>query len=41
MPELRRLVPAYGYCVDAMVIGFESPEQIDQMMDRVETVLKA
>jgi predicted aldo/keto reductase-like oxidoreductase len=27
-------------CVDAMVIGFESPEQIDQIMQRVETVLK-
>jgi predicted aldo/keto reductase-like oxidoreductase len=28
-------------CVDAMVIGFESPEQIDQIMSRVETVLRA
>ena len=28
-------------CVDAMVIGFESPEQIDQVMQRVETVLSA
>jgi len=28
-------------CVDALVIGFESPEQIDQIMGRVETVLKA
>jgi aryl-alcohol dehydrogenase-like predicted oxidoreductase len=28
-------------CVDAMVIGFESPEQIDQIMQRVETVLSA
>jgi predicted aldo/keto reductase-like oxidoreductase len=27
-------------CVDAMVIGFESPEQIDQMMKNVETVLE-
>ena len=27
--------------VDAMVIGFESPEQIDQIMQRVETVLNA
>lgn len=26
-------------CVSAMVIGFESPEQIDQMMARVETAL--
>jgi aryl-alcohol dehydrogenase-like predicted oxidoreductase len=28
-------------CVDAMVIGFESPEQIDQVMQRVETALTA
>jgi 1-deoxyxylulose-5-phosphate synthase len=28
-------------CVDAMVIGFESPEQIDQIMQRVENVLSA
>ena len=28
-------------CVNAMVIGFESPEQIDQIMSRVENVLKA
>jgi aryl-alcohol dehydrogenase-like predicted oxidoreductase len=28
-------------CVDAMVIGFESPEQIDQIMSRVETALRA
>jgi predicted aldo/keto reductase-like oxidoreductase len=28
-------------CVDAMVIGFESPGQIDQIMQRVETVLNA
>jgi aryl-alcohol dehydrogenase-like predicted oxidoreductase len=27
-------------CVNAMVIGFESPEQIDQMFNRIETVLK-
>ncbi len=27
-------------CVDAMVIGFESPEQIDQIMRHFETVLK-
>jgi aryl-alcohol dehydrogenase-like predicted oxidoreductase len=27
-------------CVDAMVIGFESPEQIDQILQRVEIVLK-
>jgi predicted aldo/keto reductase-like oxidoreductase len=27
-------------CVDAMVIGFESPEQIDQMFNRIETVLR-
>jgi predicted aldo/keto reductase-like oxidoreductase len=27
-------------CVDAMVIGFESPEQIDQIMRHIETVLK-
>jgi predicted aldo/keto reductase-like oxidoreductase len=28
-------------CVDAMVIGFETTEQIDQIMGRVETALKA
>jgi predicted aldo/keto reductase-like oxidoreductase len=28
-------------CVDAMVIGFESPEQIDQILQRVETALNA
>jgi predicted aldo/keto reductase-like oxidoreductase len=28
-------------CVDAMVIGFESPDQIDQIMHHVETVLKS
>jgi predicted aldo/keto reductase-like oxidoreductase len=27
-------------CVDAMVIGFESPQQIDQVMERVEIALK-
>jgi predicted aldo/keto reductase-like oxidoreductase len=27
-------------CVDAMVIGFESPAQIDEMMKRVETALR-
>jgi len=27
-------------CVDAMVIGFESPEQIDQILKHVDTVLK-
>jgi hypothetical protein len=27
-------------CVDSFVIGFESPEQIDQMCDRIETALK-
>lgn len=27
-------------CVDAMVIGFERPEQIDQLMERIETALK-
>lgn len=38
--ESLRFVLGLG-CVDAMVIGFESPEQIDQIMSRVETVLKA
>jgi predicted aldo/keto reductase-like oxidoreductase len=28
-------------CLDAMVIGFESPQQIDQILQRVETVLSA
>jgi aryl-alcohol dehydrogenase-like predicted oxidoreductase len=28
-------------CVDAMVIGFQSPEQIDQILQRVESVLNA
>jgi len=28
-------------CVDAMVIGFESPQQIDQILERVEVVLKS
>jgi hypothetical protein len=27
-------------CVDAMVIGFESQQQIDQIMSRVEKVLQ-
>jgi predicted aldo/keto reductase-like oxidoreductase len=27
-------------CVDAFVIGFESPEQIDQLLRRIETALK-
>jgi aryl-alcohol dehydrogenase-like predicted oxidoreductase len=27
-------------CVDAFVIGFETPEQIDQIMQRIETALK-
>ncbi len=27
-------------CLDAMVIGFEKPEQIDQILQRVETVLQ-
>jgi predicted aldo/keto reductase-like oxidoreductase len=27
-------------CVDAMVVGFEAPEQIDQIMGHVETVLR-
>jgi 1-deoxyxylulose-5-phosphate synthase len=35
-----RYVLGLGY-VDAMVIGFEAPEQIDQIMSRVETALKA
>jgi predicted aldo/keto reductase-like oxidoreductase len=34
-----RYVLGLGY-VDAMVIGFESPDQIDQIMGRVQTVLK-
>jgi hypothetical protein len=38
--ESLRFVLGLG-CVDAMVIGFEAPEQIDQIMTRVETVLKA
>ena len=28
-------------CVNAMVIGFESPEQIDQILKHAETVLRA
>jgi predicted aldo/keto reductase-like oxidoreductase len=27
-------------CVDAMVIGFESPQQIDQIFDRIEAALR-
>jgi aryl-alcohol dehydrogenase-like predicted oxidoreductase len=38
--ESLRFVLGLG-CVDAMVIGFESPEQIDQIMQRVEKVLNA
>jgi aryl-alcohol dehydrogenase-like predicted oxidoreductase len=38
--ESLRFVLGLG-CVDAMVIGFESPEQIDQIMTRVEKVLNA
>jgi aryl-alcohol dehydrogenase-like predicted oxidoreductase len=36
--ESLRFVLGLG-CVNAMVIGFESPEQIDQILQRVETVL--
>lgn len=36
--ESLRFVLGLG-CVDAMVIGFESPEQIDQIMQRVEKAL--
>jgi predicted aldo/keto reductase-like oxidoreductase len=40
--HLRSLRYVLGLgCVDAMVIGFESPEQIDQILQRVETVLSA
>jgi predicted aldo/keto reductase-like oxidoreductase len=40
--QLRSLRFVLGLgCVDAMVIGFERPEQIDQIMKRVETVLQA
>jgi predicted aldo/keto reductase-like oxidoreductase len=28
-------------CVDAMVVGFETPEQIDQIMSRLESALRA
>ena len=28
-------------CVDAFVIGFEKPEQIDEIMKLIETALKA
>ena len=27
-------------CVDAFVIGFESPEQIDEICGMIETILK-
>jgi hypothetical protein len=27
-------------CVDAFVIGFESPQQINEIMQHIETVLK-
>jgi predicted aldo/keto reductase-like oxidoreductase len=36
--ESLRFVLGLG-CVDAMVIGFESPEQIDQILQRVEMAL--
>jgi aryl-alcohol dehydrogenase-like predicted oxidoreductase len=40
--QLRSLRFVLGLgCVDAMVIGFESPGQIEQIMQRVETVLNA
>jgi predicted aldo/keto reductase-like oxidoreductase len=38
--ESLRFVLGLG-AVDAMVIGFESPQQIDQIMSRVETALRA
>ncbi len=38
--ESLRFVLGLG-CVDAFVIGFEKPEQIDQIMKLVETALKA
>ena len=38
--ESLRYVLGLG-CLDAMVIGFQSPEQIDQIMQRVETALRA
>jgi predicted aldo/keto reductase-like oxidoreductase len=38
--QLRSLRFVLGLgCVDAMVIGFESPQQIDQILERVATVL--
>jgi aryl-alcohol dehydrogenase-like predicted oxidoreductase len=37
--ESLRFVLGLGY-VDAFVIGFEEPKQIDQMMERIETALK-
>jgi predicted aldo/keto reductase-like oxidoreductase len=36
--ESLRFVLGLG-CVDAMVIGFENPDQIDQIMNRIEKVL--
>jgi predicted aldo/keto reductase-like oxidoreductase len=38
--ESLRFVLGLG-CVDAMVIGFESTQQIDQILERVEKVLRA
>jgi aryl-alcohol dehydrogenase-like predicted oxidoreductase len=38
--ESLRFVLGLG-CVDAFVIGFEKPEQIDQIMKLIETALKA
>jgi predicted aldo/keto reductase-like oxidoreductase len=38
--ESLRFVLGLG-CVDAFVIGFEQPEQIDQIMKLIETALKA
>jgi hypothetical protein len=38
--ESLRFVLGLG-CVDCMVIGFEKPEQIDEIMRRVETALKS
>ncbi len=39
--QLRSLRFVLGLgCVDAFVIGFESPKQIDEMMERIETALR-
>jgi hypothetical protein len=38
--ESLRFVLGLG-CVDAFVIGFEKPEQIDEILRHIETVLKA